>query len=172
MKEKNETIALSGECADELFGGYPWYTQPHLCTMTHFPWISSSSDRISYLKEEFRTMDADQYVKMKIRNTLSPLTFRKETTCEERLMKKMMKLNIDWFMQTLCDRADRMSRAFGMKIRVPFCDVRLAQVLYQIPWSMKYQKNTEKYLLRKAFEKELPEEVEDLFANEDEDDDI
>lgn len=150
---------LSGECADELFGGYPWYTQPHLCTMTHFPWISSASDRISFLKKEFRVMDADAYVKMKIRNTLSSLTFRKETSCEERQMKKMMKLNLDWFMQTLTDRADRMGRAFDVKVRVPFCDPRCVQILYQIPWSLKYQNNTEKYLLRRAFEAELPEEI-------------
>ena len=96
---------------------------------------------------------------MKIRNTLSCLTFHKDTSCEERQMKKMMKLNLDWFMQTLTDRADRMARTVGMDIRVPFCDVRLVQALYQIPWSMKYQDGMEKSLLRKAFVNELPDEI-------------
>lgn len=159
MKEQNECVVLSGECSDEIFGGYPWYTQDHLRSIDEFPWASNVQYRASFLKKEFLICDPEQLMKRHIHDSLSPLNFHPDTTEKERQIKSLMKLNLDWFMQTLTDRADRMARSVGMSIRVPFCDLRIVEALYRIPWSMKYQKKTEKYLLRKAFEKELPEEI-------------
>lgn len=158
MKEKGESVVLSGECSDEIFGGYPWYKMPQLC-LNQFPWSQNVKERASYLKDEYLIQDPEGFVKKRIDQSLNQLCFRKDLPLEERQKKQLMKLNLDWFMSTLVDRAERMARSLDMCIRVPFCDVRIVEALYQIPWSMKFQQNTEKYLLRKAFEDELPEEI-------------
>ena len=74
-------------------------------------------------------------------------------------MKEMVNLNQDWFMQTLLDRKDRMSMACGLEVRVPFCDYRIAEYLYGVPWEFKDHKNKEKGLLRCAMDGVLPEDV-------------
>ena len=71
----------------------------------------------------------------------------------------MMRLNLEWFMQTLLDRKDRMSMYSGLEVRVPFCDYRIVEYLYQVPWEYKDYKGREKGLLREAMKDYLPEEV-------------
>lgn len=159
MKDAGESVILSGECSDEIFGGYPWYTQDHLRSVKQFPWASNVNERCSFLKDEFILCDPQKLMKERISESLSCLCFDKSTSEEEKEIKRLMKLNLDWFMQTLTDRADRMARVAGVEIRVPLCDLRIVEALYRIPWSMKYKDNTEKHLLRKAFETELPEEI-------------
>jgi asparagine synthase (glutamine-hydrolysing) len=77
----------------------------------------------------------------------------------EKRMKQMMNLNFRWFMQTLLDRKDRMSMHASLEVRVPFCDWRIAELLYRVPWEMKDAGGWEKGLLRKAMEGLLPEKV-------------
>ena len=74
-------------------------------------------------------------------------------------MKEMVNLNFRWFMQTLLDRKDRMSMYHGLEVRVPFCDYRIAEYLYGVPWEMKDHQGREKGLLRHAVRGLLPEEV-------------
>ena len=74
-------------------------------------------------------------------------------------MKEMVNLNFRWFMQTLLDRKDRMSMYHGLEVRVPFCDYRIAEYLYGVPWEMKDYQGREKGLLRHAMEGLLPEKV-------------
>ena len=74
-------------------------------------------------------------------------------------MKEMVNLNFRWFMQTLLDRKDRMSMYHGLEVRVPFCDYRIAEYLYGVPWEFKDLQGREKGLLRKAMEGLLPEQV-------------
>ena len=74
-------------------------------------------------------------------------------------MKEMVNLNQQWFMQTLLDRKDRMSMYSGLEVRVPFCDHRIAEYLYGVPWELKDWQGREKGLLRHAMEGWLPEEV-------------
>jgi len=62
-------------------------------------------------------------------------------------------------MQTLLDRTDRMCMYNGFEVRVPFCDIRLVEYLWNIPWEMKAYKGREKGLLRHAMEGILPEEI-------------
>ena len=62
-------------------------------------------------------------------------------------------------MQTLIERADRMSMANGFEVRVPFCDYRLAEYMYNVPWEMKAYKGREKGLLRHVVKDLLPEEI-------------
>ena len=81
------------------------------------------------------------------------------TSPTERRMKEMMNLNVRWFMQTLLDRKDRMSMYSALEVRVPFCDHRIAEYLYKVPWEMKDWQGKEKGLLRHAMSGWLPEEV-------------
>lgn len=74
-------------------------------------------------------------------------------------MKEMTQLNWDWFMQTLLERKDRMSMAHGLEVRVPFCDYRIAELLYGMPWEIKEFQGAEKGILREAMKGFLPEEV-------------
>ena len=74
-------------------------------------------------------------------------------------MKEMVNLNQQWFMQTLLDRKDRMSMYTGLEVRVPFCDYRIAEYLYGVPWEFKDYQGKEKGLLRHAMEGILPQEV-------------
>ena len=74
-------------------------------------------------------------------------------------MKEMVNLNFRWFMQTLLDRKDRMSMYCSLEVRVPFCDYRIAEYLYGVPWMYKDLGGQEKGLLRRAVKDLLPEQV-------------
>lgn len=153
------SMALSGECADEIFGGYPWFRDERVLNSPYFPWSGDIDNRISFLKQEYRIFDAHQYVFERAEKTRQEADVSFCENEKEKRMKQMMKLNLDWFMQTLLDRKDRMSMACGLEVRVPFCDWRLVEMLYQIPWEMKNTENREKGLLRQAVSDLLPEEI-------------
>ena len=158
--KKHVTVALSGECADEIFGGYPWYRDPEIRQKAGFPWAQTTAWRFSFLKEEFATrIDPEAFMDSRCRMTLDDTDVLPDTSPTEKRMKEMMRLNLDWFMQTLLDRKDRMSMYSGLEVRVPFCDWRIAEYLYSVPWEYKDHRHYEKGLLRTAMEGWLPEEV-------------
>jgi asparagine synthase (glutamine-hydrolysing) len=108
------------------------------------------------LKKQINGTDfvMDQY-----RKTLDECDILPGTPAQEVRMKQMVNLNHRWFMQTLLDRKDRMSMYSGLEVRVPFCDYRIAEYLYSVPWEMKDYQGREKGLLRSAMEGFLPEQV-------------
>ena len=157
---KNVKVALSGECADEIFGGYPWYRDPEVRAVEGFPWAQNTVQRISLLAPAVATgMDPAAYLMDAYTDTIRGSDILPGTSPRERRMKEMVNLNFRWFMQTLLDRKDRMSMYSGLEVRVPFCDYRIAEYLYGIPWEMKDYLGREKGLLRKAMEGLLPEDV-------------
>ena len=157
---KYVTVALSGECADELFGGYPWYRDPEIRSRAGFPWAQTTSWRSRFLRPEYlNRIHPDEYMHDREQMTLSDTDLRPEDPPLEKRMRQMMRLNTDWFMQTLLDRKDRMSMYWGLEVRVPFCDHRIAEYLYNVPWEMKDHDGYEKGLLRSAMEGWLPDEV-------------
>ena len=157
---KEVKVALSGECADEIFGGYPWYRDPEIRSQEGFPWAQNTNQRIHFLSpalaEGFNGAD---YVVDAYRSTCAASDILPDCTGENRRMKEMVNLNQRWFMQTLLDRKDRMSMFSGLEVRVPFCDYRIAQYLYGVPWEFKNYQGKEKGLLRHAMTGILPEEV-------------
>ncbi len=155
---KERKMALSGECADEIFGGYPWYRDPEVRGFIGFPWAQNTTLRANFLLPEYSDF-GEEFVMDQYRSTINACDILPGTSAEERRMKEMVNLNQNWFMQTLLDRKDRMSMACGLEVRVPFCDYRIAEYLYGIPWEMKDYQGKEKGLLRHAMEGYLPQEV-------------
>lgn len=154
------TVALSGECADEIFGGYPWYRDKTIRSAEGFPWAQSTAYRASFIKDEFsKKIDADEYVYSRYKLTADSAPLRGDMNEDDRKTAQMMKLNLDWFMQTLLDRKDRMSMYSSLEVRVPFCDHRIVEYLYNVPWEMKDHNGYEKGLLREAMRGYLPDEV-------------
>ncbi|MBR1528421.1 MAG: asparagine synthase (glutamine-hydrolyzing) [Oscillospiraceae bacterium] len=158
--KQHVTAALSGECADELFGGYPWYRDPEIRAAYGFPWSQSTAYRLNFAKPELRELLEDQHdIDREYQATLHRTALLPDEAGTEKRMKEMMRLNLDWFMQTLLDRKDRMSMWNALEVRVPFCDYRIAQYLYNIPWEFKEYNGYEKGLLREAMKDYLPDEI-------------
>ena len=154
------TVALSGECADEIFGGYPWFRDPEVRNFDGFPWAQNTRYRQTLLHPAVvQKIDASQYIREHYERTCRESDILPGTSPQEIRMKQMTNLNIRWFMQTLLDRKDRMSMYSGLEVRVPFCDHRIAEYLYGVPWEFKDYGGKEKGLLRVAMEGILPEEV-------------
>ncbi len=158
--KKHVTVALSGECADEIFGGYPWYRDANIRSRHGFPWAQSTEYREEFLRAELREkIKGSDFVNERYESTVKAASKISGITPLEARMREMVYLNTQWFMQTLLDRKDRMSMYNGLEVRVPFCDYRIAEYLYTVPWEIKDLKGREKGLLRTAMEGRLPESI-------------
>ena len=151
-------VALSGECADEIFGGYPWYRDPKIRTAEGFPWSQNITLRANILSKQI-SENSHNYVMDAYRKTCLDSDILPTNSPMEWRMKEMVNLNFRWFMQTLLDRKDRMSMYQSLEVRVPFCDHRIAEYLYSVPWEYKDHGGREKGLLRKAMEGILPDSI-------------
>lgn len=158
--KKYGTVALSGECADELFGGYPWYRDKDIRMTDGFPWAQSTAYRKRFICDEYANkIDAEDFVYSAYRKTADYAEKLPTDNETEYRMREMTQLNFDWFMQNLLDRKDRMSMYSGLEVRVPFCDYRIAEYMYNVKWEYKDYMGREKGLLREAMKDWLPEKV-------------
>lgn len=158
--KNHATVVLSGECADEIFGGYPWYRDKEIREKYGFPWAQSTDFRTTFLNKEIQEqINSFKYVDERYQKTVQETDKLPNCNDTESRMKEMVNLNFKWFMQTLLDRKDRMSMYSGLEVRVPFCDYRIAEYLYTVPWEFKDYENQEKGLLRCAMIGLLPNEV-------------
>ncbi len=158
--KKTHTVAVSGECADEIFGGYPWYHNKEILFRKGFPWARSTKDRAGLIRPcVLKDIDPYEYIDGCCEETLKDTDYLDSDSPTDRRMREMFMLNVMWFMQTLLDRKDRMSMAWGLEVRVPFCDHRIARYAYNIPWEMKALRGREKGLVRSAMAGVLPDDV-------------
>ncbi len=156
--KKDYTVALSGECADELFGGYPWYHDKSILFDDCFPWSKTQEVRRFILKDGFLKR-GEEYVRQRYLDTISSAPKLKSDSKTDKRMREMFYLNFYWFMQCLLERKDRCSMYNGLEVRVPFCDYRLVEYAYNMPWELKAYGGREKGIVRKAFEDILPKEI-------------
>lgn len=154
------TVGLSGECADEIFGGYPWFYRKEDLERDGFPWIRSSDVRHRLLSSQWQEkLDLQDYMMQRYRETVQETPAFEGDTQEEKQRRELFYLNQLWFMTTLLDRKDRMSMGASLEVRVPFSDHRLVEYVWNIPWEMKRYGDREKGILRKALEGLLPHDV-------------
>lgn len=156
----NHKVALTGECADEIFGGYPWFHKKECFEADCFPWTMDMTPRKLLLKDDvLSTLPLEEYAKNAYEMTISetPLLAGEDPT--EKRRRQISYLNLKWFMVTLLDRMDRTSMACGLEARVPFADHRIVEYVWNVPWDMKCPNGLVKGLLRYAATGFLPDAV-------------
>lgn len=158
VKRGGTTVCLSGECADELFGGYPWYHREEILFEDTFPWSRSVGLRLGLLTPD-AVRNGEEFVRQHYRDTCDRAPRLPSDDKKTARMREMFVLNLDWFMATLLDRKDRMSMYSGLEVRVPFCDHRIVEYAYNMPWDFKSLEGREKGIVRRAFANELPKDI-------------
>ena len=157
---KNHVVALSGECADEVFGGYPWFEREELLYAPTFPWCSDLTPRRQVLDAGvWEELGVEDYVRARYEASLAACPRLEGEKPAEARRREVGWLSLNWFMSCLLDRKDRMSMASGLEVRVPFCDHHLVEYVWNIPWRMKAMNGRRKQVLRDAAEGLLPEAV-------------
>ncbi|GAB2784336.1 asparagine synthase (glutamine-hydrolyzing) [Amycolatopsis magusensis] len=160
---EQSTVALSGESADEVFGGYLWFHDPAARDADTFPWLAYSEltgSRTAMLRQEVTDgLQLENYIDDQYRTALAQVDHLDGESELERKMRTICHLHLTRFVRSLLDRKDRASMAVGLEVRVPFCDHRLVEYVYNTPWSLKTFDGREKSLLRHATKHVLPESV-------------
>ena len=158
--KNHATVALSGECSDEIFAGYPWFFREDALKSGTFPWSIAINERQKLLNENLRSkINLKDYIDFRYNESISEIEFSYSDSEETKEKRIISYLTINWFMQTLLDRSDRMSMYNGLELRVPFCDYRLVEYMWNVPWEMKALNGREKGLLRYVVKDLLPEEI-------------
>ena len=158
--KKDFVVSLSGECADEIFGGYPWFRREADLQREGFPWMRSIEERQKLLKNAWSDkLQLKDYMMDKYNQTIAETPKLAGENKEDAKRRELFYLNQLWFMTTLLERKDRMSMGASLEVRVPFADHRLVEYVWNVPWEMKNYMGREKGLLRKALEGILPDEV-------------
>jgi asparagine synthase (glutamine-hydrolysing) len=158
--KKQHTVALTGEAADEVFGGYPWFYREDSLQADTFPWSLRLSERMNVMSEELkRRIRPEEYVADRYREALSEVPRLPGEGAADARVREIGYLSITRFLPTLLDRKDRMSMGASLEARVPFCDHRLVEYVFNVPWSMKACDGEIKGLLRRAVKDYLPADV-------------
>lgn len=157
---RHSTVALSGESADEIFGGYVWF-HDRTIPLDTFPWLSRmQAAPPELLTEDFRReVGFEEYRASRVRDARAEVPHLAIDGPEERRMREMIHLNLTRWLPILLDRKDRLSMACGLEVRVPFCDQRLVDYVYNVPWEWKALGGHPKGLLRAAADGLLPDSV-------------
>jgi asparagine synthase (glutamine-hydrolysing) len=153
---KQSTVALSGEAADEVFGGYPWYHVPALLAAPTFPWAARGSWEPLLRPDVRARIRLREYAADRYAQALAEVPRLAGESQEDRRIREILYLGLTRWLPFLLDRKDRLSMACGLEVRVPFTDHRLVEYVWNVPWSMKEAGGIEKGLLRAAADGLLP----------------
>ena len=159
VKERH-TVALSGECSDEIFGGYPWFYRPEMLYRDFFPWIHEPMERAGIFRKDFaKPEEGYAYLSDQYRRIISDCPTLPTDSESMRTSRIATCLSVGYFMTSLLERKDRMSMFSGLEVRVPFADHRILEYVYNVPWEIKFENGVEKALLRNAMKDYLPEKI-------------
>ena len=157
----NHKVCLSGECADEIFGGYPWFHKEELMNTDDFPWSLDFPARTAFLCDNIvEKLDLKNYSKELFKNTMAAAPVSNYSEADNSL-QRLTYLNIKWFMATLLSRMDRTSMFWGLEARVPFADYKILEYTYNLPRKYKFHSNKPKELLIESTRRRnlLPESI-------------
>ena len=153
-------VVLTGECADEIFGGYPWFHRPEFLNSHTFPWTPDLTPRLSLLAPDVRQkLQLEEYVQASYARAVSEIAILPTDNAIEANRRRISYLNIRYFMQTLLNRMDRTSMHSGLEARVPYADRALIEYVFNVPWEMKAKDGLVKNLLRQTSVPYLPNEI-------------
>ncbi|MDR2647918.1 MAG: asparagine synthase (glutamine-hydrolyzing) [Oscillospiraceae bacterium] len=157
---KQYKVTMTGETADEIFGGYPWFRSEAAFRINAFPWSQDMEIRKTFLRGDvLRELDLNAYAADAYAASIAQTPRLASDTPEEARRREIAWLNLEWFMQTLLSRMDRCSMSACLEARVPFADHRILEYVWNIPWSIKYKNGVEKSVLREAGRGWLPDSV-------------
>lgn len=156
---KDFVVGLTGECADEIFGGYPWFTRDEMFYLDTFPWSRFVNDRKAIVNKNLKDMPLEEVVRTQYEKSLSKVPHLDGESKRDYRMREISYLNLKWFMVQLLTRKDRVSMYNSLEARVPFADIRLVDYAFNLPAEIKLYKGREKGLLRTAFEGILPNDI-------------
>jgi asparagine synthase (glutamine-hydrolysing) len=161
MRNDGATVAVSGEAADEIFGGYDWFFNEEVHSADMFPWQTFFGDQISpwWSPEVNEKIRPREYLARRYQEAREEVPVLPRENGLDAKMREISYMNLTRFLPILLDRVDRMSMAVGLEVRLPFCDYRLLDYVWNIPWEMKTLGDMEKGLLRRAFADVLPSDV-------------
>jgi asparagine synthase (glutamine-hydrolysing) len=171
--KRDAKVALSGGSADEVFGGYPWFQSRAAFNTPTFPWLAAMVDEMSRsggggmagLTNSWLSADLMQkmhpvaHMAQQYQTALVEVPRLAGEDARAARMREIFYLNLTYFLPMLLDRKDLMSMATGFEVRVPFCDYRLVEYVWNIPWDMKMAGNIEKGILREALAGILPDDA-------------
>lgn len=157
---RHATVALSGETADEVFGGYPWYRDDEVLAGGTFPWFPRSRRPAELLHEDIRArIRPEEYEADRYAEALAEVPRLDGESGRARRLREICYLDFTRQLALMLDRKDRMSMIVGLEVRVPYCDHRLVEYMWNVPWELKTAGGVEKGLLRRAVADLLPPEV-------------
>lgn len=160
LVKRRHTVALSGECSDEIFGGYPWFYRPEMLYKDFFPWIHKPMFRINMFKDRIvKPNDGYEYISKVYRESLDDCPVLDSDSESMITSRKATWLSVNYFMTSLLERKDRMSMASSLEVRVPFADHRILEFVFNVPWEIKFENGVEKALLRNAMSDYLPDKI-------------
>ena len=158
--KKHNKVTLTGECADEIFGGYPWFHREEFINADTFPWSVNIDVRESLLKKDIaKKLSIKEYVHDIYKKTLAQVPYLDGETGIKRRQREISYLNLNQFMTTLLWRMDTTSMYSGLEARVPFADHRIIEYMWNVPYDMKCPNGVVKGLLRDSVKGLLPEEL-------------
>ena len=158
--KKRHTVALSGECSDEVFGGYPWFYKSEMLNRDFFPWIHDPESRVFFFNSDFaKPTQGLDYIKQMYLDSKNECPLVHNEAQSMKTSRIATWLSVKWFMSSLLERKDRMSMANGLEVRVPFSDHRILEYVFNVPWNIKFKNRVEKSLLRAAMSKYLPDKI-------------
>ena len=158
--KENHTVVLSGECSDEIFGGYPWFYREEMLYRDFFPWIHSPRTRIDLFKDDLtKAEEGYNFISNVYKQSINDCSLTGNETEGMKTARIATWLSVNYFMTSLLERKDRMSMYSGLEVRVPFSDHRILEFVYNVPWSIKFENGTEKALLRNAIKGKLPDKI-------------